>query len=301
MPIKRVGIIGGGTMGRGIAQTVAAKGIDVYLVEINQKALEEAIKGIEQNIDAEIAKWGMTESDKRAILARIHGTTQLDELKRRKVDLIIEAVPEEMAVKKRVLGEIDKTCARDILFITNTATLSITEIAADLRRKDRLIGMHFLNPVPKTALVEIVRGLSTSDQTFAEAKNFAQEIGKTPVEVFEYPGYITARVIVPFLNEAMYVLMEGVASADDIDTAMRLGFNFGIGPLTLIDQIGLDELLLWMESLFRELGELKYRPCPLLRKLVRAGYLGKKTGKGIFEYDEHGQKIPGKSSVLIRH
>lgn len=301
MAIKRVGIIGGGTMGRGIAQTVAAKGIDVYMVEISEKALDEAIRGIEQNIDAEIAKWGMTESDKRAIMARIHGTTRLDELKRRKVDLIIEAVPEEIAVKKKVLGQIDKFCTRDILFITNTATLSITEIAADLNRKDRLIGMHFLNPVPKTALVEIVRGLSTSDKTFEESKNFAKEIGKTPVEVFEYPGYITARVIVPFLNEAMYVLMEGVASAEDIDTAMRLGFNFAIGPLTLIDQIGLDELLLWMESLFRELGELKYRPCPLLRKLVRAGYLGKKVGKGIFEYDEHGQKIPKKSSILIRH
>ena len=301
MAIQRVGIIGGGTMGRGIAQTVAAKGIDVYLVEISQKALDDAIRGIVQNIDAEIAKWGMTESDKRAIMARIHGTLQLEELRRQNVDLIIEAVPEELTAKKRVLGEIDRFCNRDILFITNTATLSITEIAADLKRKDRVIGMHFLNPVPKTALVEIVRGLSTSDKTFKETKNFAQEIGKTPVEVFEYPGYITARVIVPFLNEAMYVLMEGVASADDIDTAMRLGFNFGIGPLTLVDQIGLDELLLWMESLFRELGELKYRPCPLLRKLVRAGYLGKKVKKGIFEYDEHGQKIPGKSSVLIRH
>ncbi|HDL78240.1 MAG TPA: 3-hydroxybutyryl-CoA dehydrogenase, partial [Bacteroidetes bacterium] len=246
MPIKRVGLIGGGTMGRGIAQTVAAKGIDVYLVEISQEALDQAIKGIAQNIDAEIAKWGMTEGDKRAILARIHGTIKLDELKRRKVDLIIESVPEEISIKKKVLEEIDKFFAQDILFITNTATLSITEIAADLKRKERLIGMHFLNPVPKTALVEIVRGLSTSDRAFEEAKNFAQEIGKTPVEVFEYPGYITSRVIVPFLNEAMYVLMEGVASAEDIDTAMRLGFNFGIGPLTLIDQIGLDELLLWM-------------------------------------------------------
>jgi len=184
-----------------------------------------------------------------------------------------------------------------VLLITNTATLSISEIAADLSHKEMLIGMHFLNPVQKTPLVEIARGLATSADTYQQAKKLAEDMSKTPVEVFEYPGYITSRVIVPMLNEALYVLMEGVASADDIDTAMRLGFNFAVGPLTLVDQIGLDELLLWMKSLHDELGDLKYRPCPLLRKLVRAGFLGKKVGKGIFEYDEHGNRIASSSPL----
>ncbi|MCD6166835.1 3-hydroxybutyryl-CoA dehydrogenase [candidate division KSB1 bacterium] len=291
MAVKRVGLLGAGTMGGDIAQTVAATGIEVYIVEVSEQAVQEAIKAIEQNIDAEIAKWGMTESEKRAILSRIIPSTDIEDLKKKRVEVIIEAVPEDLQSKKEVFSQIDAICDKDTLLISNTATLSITEIAADLVHKDKLIGMHFLNPAPKVPLVEIVRGLATSDETCAQAREFAEEIGKTPVEVFEYPGYITARVIVPLLNEAMYVLMEGIASAEDIDTAMRLGFNLGIGPLTLIDQIGLDELLRWMESIHDELGELKYRPCPLLRKLVRAGYLGKKVGRGIFQYDEAGNKI----------
>ncbi len=279
MPTKRVGIIGAGTMGRGIAQLVAANGIEAYIIELSEELCQEAIKGIEQNIDAEIAKWGMTESEKRAIMSRIYTTTDLHILNKKRVDVVIECVPEDLEIKKRVFKEIDEMLDHDALLITNTATLSISEIAAELKRKEMLIGMHFLNPVPKTPLVEIVRGLATSDSTYQRAKEFAEELGKTPVEVFEYPGYITARVIVPLLNEALYVLMEGVASAEDIDTAIRLGFNFGVGPLTLADQIGLDELLLWMESLFNELGESKYRPCPLLRKLVRAGFIGKKWAR----------------------
>ena len=291
MSVKRVGLVGAGTMGRGIAQAVAATGIEIYIIEVSEQALQEAIKGIEQNIDAEIAKWGMTESEKRAILSRITGSTNLEDLKKKRVGVVIDAVPEDLRIKKQVFSRIDTIVDKDTLLISNTATLSITEIAADLVHKDRLIGMHFLNPVPKIPLVEVVRGLATSDETCAKAREFAEEIGKTPVEVFEYPGYITARVIVPLLNEALHVLMEGVASAEDIDTAMRLGFNFGIGPLTLVDQIGLDELLRWMESIHDELGELKYRPCPLLRKLVRAGYLGKKVGRGVFRYDEAGNRI----------
>jgi 3-hydroxybutyryl-CoA dehydrogenase len=300
MPTKRVGIVGAGTMGRGVAQLVAANGIEAYIVELTEELAKEAIRGIEQDIDAEIAKWGMTESEKRAILARIFPTTDLRVLNQKRVDVVIECVPEDLEIKKRVFREIDELLDHDALLITNTATLSISEIAADLKRKEWVIGMHFLNPVPKTPLVEVVRGMATSDETYEKARRFAEEMGKTPVEVFEYPGYITTRVIVPLLNEALYVLMEGVASAEDIDTAIRIGFNFAVGPLTLADQIGLDELLLWMESLFNELGESKYRPCPLLRKLVRAGFLGKKVGKGIFEYDEHGNRIPG-SSPLSYH
>ena len=300
MPTKRVGIIGAGTMGKGVAQLVAANGIEAYIIELTEELAQEAIRGIEENIDAEIAKWGMTESEKRAILSRIFTSTDYNILNQKRVEVVIECVPEDLEIKKGVFKKLDEMLDHDALLITNTATLSITEIAADLKRKEWLIGMHFLNPVPKTPLVEIVRGMATSDETYRRAKEFAEELGKTPVEVFEYPGYITARVIVPLLNEALYVLMEGVASAEDIDTAIRLGFNFGVGPLTLADQIGLDELLLWMESLFSELGESKYRPCPLLRKLVRAGFLGKKVRKGIFEYDENGAKIPG-SSPLSYH
>ncbi len=300
MPSKRIGVIGAGTMGRGIAQTIASTGMEVYIIELNDKLAAEAVKGIEQNIDAEILKWGLTVSDKRAIMARIASTTNFDIINQKRIEAIIECVPEDLEIKRRVFKKIDELLDHDVLLITNAATLSISEIAADLTRKQRLIGMHFLNPVQTTPLVEIVRGLATSADTYQQARKLAEEMGKTPVEVFEYPGYITSRVIVPMLNEALYVLMEGVASAEDIDTAMRLGFNFGIGPLTLIDQIGLDELLLWMKSLHDELGELKYRPCPLLRKLVRAGFVGKKVGKGIFEYDEHGNRI-GSSSLLPHH
>lgn len=301
MPTKRVGIIGAGTSGRGIAQTIAATGIEVYIVELTEKFAKEAIYGIEHDIDAEIAKWGMTESDKRAILARISSTTDLSIINKKRVEVVIECVPEELRIKRDVFKKIDELIDHDVLLITNTATLSISEIAADLSNKELLIGMHFLSPVPKTPLVEIVRGLATSDETNQKARRLAEEMGKTPVEVFEYPGYITSRVIVPLLNEALYVLMEGVASAEDIDTAIRLGFNFAVGPLSLADQIGLDELLLWMESLHDELGDLKYRPCPLLRKLVRAGFLGKKVGKGIFEYDENDNRVPGSSPLSYHH
>ena len=301
MPTKRVGIIGAGTMGRGIAQTIAATGIEVYIVDLTEESAKKAVLGIGQDIDAEIAKWGMTESDKRAILARISSTSDLSVLNKKRVEIVIECVPEELTVKRKVFLQIDELIDHEVLLITNTATLSISEIAADLSCKEALIGMHFLSPVPKTPLVEIVRGMATSDETEQKARSFAEEMGKTPVAVFEYPGYITARVIVPLLNEALYVLMEGVATAEDIDTAIRLGFNFGVGPLSLADQIGLDELLLWMESLHDELGDLKYRPCPLLRKLVRAGFLGKKVRKGIFEYNENGNRIPGLSPLSYHH
>jgi 3-hydroxybutyryl-CoA dehydrogenase len=186
--------------------------------------------------------------------------------------------------KQNLFKKIDEICDKETIFVTNTSALSITEIAEVTQRPERVIGMHFLNPVPKIPLVEIVRALKTSDETFNIINEFSDTLDKTAVEVFEYPGYITTRVIVPMINEAMYILMEGVASAEHIDTAIRLGYNFSKGPLALADMIGLDELMAWMETLFRELGEAKYRPCPLIRKLVRAGHLGVKTGKGFFEY-----------------
>jgi len=287
--IMDVAVVGGGTMGRGIAHALAAKGINVILIEKNEEAAKRSREQLEEDLDHEIQRWALTESDKRAILARIQMSTDLDELER--YDVVIEAITENLQAKQDLFRRLDEVCPPETIFVTNTSTLSITEIAAATRREDRVIGMHFLNPVPKVPLVEIVRGLKTSDETFENAKRLAERLGKTAVEVYEYPGYVTTRVIVTMLNEAMHILMEGVASAEGIDTAMKLGFNFPVGPLTLADMMGLDEVMAWMETLFRELGDMKYRPCPLLRKLVRAGHLGKKTGRGFFVYDETGKKI----------
>ena len=283
-PVSKVAVFGMGQMGQGISQTVSQHGITVKTFDRNQRALEH---GLDQ-LNASMARWGMTESDKRAIQARIEQGKSIEEIE--ECQLIIEAVFEDIETKCNLLKELDYYSSKDTIFISNTASLNLSKIAKSTRREDKVIGMHFLNPVPKIPLVEIVRGRKTSDETFEFVKNFAESIDKTPVEVFEYPGYVTTRLISTLLNEAMHVYMEGVASAEGIDQAMKLGFNFPVGPLKLADEMGLDEVEAWLDVLFRELGDLKYRPCPILRRLVRKGHLGIKTGRGFYEYPERAEE-----------
>ena len=288
-------IIGAGAMGQGLAEAIATAGYDVTLVDKTTKLVERGVRGISEAMDREIVKWGLTESDKRAILARIHPTADLSQAE--DAEIVLEAIPEVLDKKRDLFEKLDQICTDNTLLITNTGTLSVSEIAEATERPEKVIGMHFLNPVTKVPLVEIVKGLKTDEATFQGAVSFAHLLDKKWITVNEYPGYVTTRIIVPLLNEAMHVLMEGVASAEDIDDAMKLGFGFNVGPLALADQMGLDVVMSWELNLLSELSEHKYNPCPLLRKLVRAGHLGVKTGKGFFEYDEEGNRINDSSQA----
>jgi 3-hydroxybutyryl-CoA dehydrogenase len=288
-PFRTVGVIGLGIMGRGIVETIATAGIEVIGVEKTEKTLKAGMDGLAKSMDLEIKRWGKTAADKRAVLARVKGTSNLADLKN--CYIVIEAVDESYEAKKLLVEAFYAIGKEDAVFISNTATLSLTKLALAAKHPDRIIGMHFLNPVPKVPLVEIVRGIKTSDETYNLVRQLARRIGKTPVEVFEYPGFITTRTILPMLNEAMHVLMEGIAKAEDIDTAMRLGYDMEAGPLEMADSMGLDEVLMWMETLWHELGEPRYRPCPLLRRMVRERKLGKKVGEGFFKYNEDGRRL----------
>lgn len=285
-------------MGRGISRLLTGAGIDVTLVELSQQIMKESLKHLSEEMDLDIQKWGMTESEKKAILSRIKWTTEYDDAS--KVDLVVEAVPEDLELKQKLMVKLDQATRPEIVLISHTSTLSITEIAAVTKRPDKVVGLHFLPPVTKIPLAEVVRGLKTSPETLDLIKEFVeQHLDKTVVTVYEYPGYVTTRIIVPLLNEAMHVLLEGIATAEDVDTAMKLGYGFNVGPLALADMMGLDEVMRWMENLLRELSDHKYNPCPLLRKLVRAGHLGRKTGQGFFKYDEEGNKI-GEADLFPR-
>ncbi|MBK7366805.1 MAG: 3-hydroxybutyryl-CoA dehydrogenase [Candidatus Eisenbacteria bacterium] len=283
MEFRKITLVGGGGfMGRSLAQKMASSGIDVTVLEVSEERIAQAREAMANSLDDELRKWGITASEKKVVLSRVTFTT--DPTQAADCDLAIEAVPEDLALKQAVMLRLDAVCRPETVFVTSTSTLSVTEIAAASGRSDRVVGMHFMHPVTRSKIVEIVRGSETSDETFAKATALARTLEKTMIEVFEYPGYVVTRAVVPFVNEAMHIVMEGVASAEDVDLALRLGFEFKMGPLEYADRVGLDTMLGWMEHLFRELGDFKYRPCPLLRKMVRAGHLGRKAGRGFFEW-----------------
>jgi 3-hydroxybutyryl-CoA dehydrogenase len=282
MTIETVGVIGAGTMGNGIAHVVARSGFKVVLHDLEQRFLDRGISTITKNLDREVAKGKISLDDKTRALSRITPAVETQALAQ--ADFIIEAVIEDFWTKSKVFEAVDEIARPGVILASNTSSISITKLASKTKRAEKIIGMHFMNPVPMMPLVEIVRGLATSDETFETTKQVAASLEKTPVEVNDFPGFVSNRVLMPMINEAIYCVMEGVGTVEAVDSVMKLGMNHPMGPLALADLIGLDVCLDIMEVLHSGLGDSKYRPCPLLRKMVDAGYLGRKSGQGFYKY-----------------
>lgn len=282
MDIKTIGVVGAGQMGSGIAQVAAVSGFSVIMNDISDEFVERGFSAIEKSLGRMVKKEKISQNDQETILGRIEGSTSLDDMV--KADFVVEAATENEALKLQIFSDLDENCKKNIILSSNTSSISLTKIAGVTKRPEKIIGMHFMNPVPLMALVEIIKGLATSEETNQIATELAVKMGKTPVPANDFPGFVINRILMPMINEAMYALFEGVGTPQDIDQIMKLGANHPMGPLALADLIGLDTCLAVMEVLHSGLGDSKYRPCPLLRKYVDAGWLGVKSGKGIYEY-----------------
>ncbi|MCL9637200.1 3-hydroxybutyryl-CoA dehydrogenase [Bacillus zanthoxyli] len=283
MNIETVMVIGAGQMGAGIAQVFAANGYQVSLYDVDQKNTQKGIEGIDKRLKKQVEKGSLSAKEYEGIMERLHLANEITAAQ--KADLIVEAVVEKVEVKQAIFAELDSLAPSHTILATNTSSLPITEIAAVTTRPEKVIGMHFMNPVPVMKLVEIIRGLATADEVYQAVYETTKKLNKTPVEVHDFPGFVSNRILMPMINEAVFTLYEGVANEEDIDQVMKLGMNHPMGPLTLADFIGLDTCLFIMETLHKGFGDDKYRPCPLLRKYVKAGWLGRKTGKGFFTYE----------------